>query len=130
MKSFAFHGVVERDDSPGYSLYFPDLPGCVTSGDSLAEVITNAGEALKLHLSGMLAEGEDIPAPSDPDDWVYDDDVNVHRVVLVGCDIHDKPLRVNVMLPSDLVAAIDKVTNNRSAYLAAAASEKLAREHG
>ncbi|MEX2580845.1 MAG: type II toxin-antitoxin system HicB family antitoxin [Verrucomicrobiales bacterium] len=35
---------------PGYSGYFPDLPGCITAGETLDEVRSNAVEALELHL--------------------------------------------------------------------------------
>ena len=38
-----------------------------------------------------------------------------------------KSVRVNVMLPEDLVRAIDRVTSNRSRFLAEAARNKLDR---
>jgi predicted RNase H-like HicB family nuclease len=47
-----------------YGISFPDFPGCVTSGTTLDEARTSAAEALKLHLAGMVEDGEMIPAPS------------------------------------------------------------------
>jgi metal-responsive CopG/Arc/MetJ family transcriptional regulator len=34
-------------------------------------------------------------------------------------------VRINVMLPEDLIKAIDRATNNRSRFLADAAKQKL-----
>ena len=44
-----------------YGAIFPDLPGCVTVGDSQTELALNASEALALHLEGLLDEGESLP---------------------------------------------------------------------
>ena len=48
----------------GYSVLFPDLPGCFTVGATLEEAHNMAKEALGLHLWGFERDGEDIPAPS------------------------------------------------------------------
>lgn len=37
--------------------YFPDVPGCVTAGDTVEEIRRNAAEVLSGHL-----EGEEIPS--------------------------------------------------------------------
>ncbi len=49
----------------GYSVYFPDLPGCISSGDSLADAQRMATEAASLHIYGMELDGDPIPVPSD-----------------------------------------------------------------
>jgi hypothetical protein len=41
-----------------------------------------------------------------------------------------RSVRINVMLPRDLVTAIDRVTTNRSRFLAEAAKAKLAVSEG
>lgn len=49
------------------SAYVPDLPGCVTTGTTRDEVISNMREAIALHLQGLVEDGEPIPEPnSDP----------------------------------------------------------------
>ncbi|MDP1589821.1 MAG: type II toxin-antitoxin system HicB family antitoxin [Prosthecobacter sp.] len=35
-----------------YSAYFPDVPGCVTTGETVEETVRNAQEALAGHLEG------------------------------------------------------------------------------
>ena len=48
----------------GYDVTVPDLPGCFSAGDTLAEALGNAKEAVECHLEGMLMDGERIPQPS------------------------------------------------------------------
>lgn len=45
----------------GFGVYFPDLPGCTSGGNSVEEAIRNAHEALTLHINGMIED--DIPLP-------------------------------------------------------------------
>jgi len=63
-----YFAVFEPDDeSEGYTVTFPDLPGCITEGDSFEEAAANAREALELHLWGMEQDGDEIPTPSKPE---------------------------------------------------------------
>ena len=48
----------------GYDVTVPDLPGCFSAGDTLAEALANAKEAVECHLEGILMDGERIPQPS------------------------------------------------------------------
>jgi len=48
----------------GISVEFPDFTGCFSYGDSDIEAVTNAKEALELHLFGLEDDGEVIPSPS------------------------------------------------------------------
>ncbi|MDQ0724909.1 putative RNase H-like HicB family nuclease [Paenibacillus sp. W4I10] len=45
----------------GINVTFPDLPGCITCGDSVEEALLMAKEALELFLDGEPVE--DIPPP-------------------------------------------------------------------
>jgi len=47
-----------------WGAYVPDLPGCVTTGDTLEETRRHIREAIDIHLKGMRAEGMPIPEPS------------------------------------------------------------------
>jgi predicted RNase H-like HicB family nuclease len=60
----ARYAVVIEKGSNNYSAYVPDLPGCVSTGGTLDNVIRNIREAIELHLEGMRAEGLPIPEPS------------------------------------------------------------------
>ena len=55
--------VIERaSDNP--AAYVPDLPGCVSTGDSEAEVLRLTQEAIILHLEGLQEDGLPSPTPS------------------------------------------------------------------
>jgi predicted RNase H-like HicB family nuclease len=57
--------VVVFEKAPNnYSVYVPDLPGCVAAGDTREEVEQLIREAIAFHLEGMKAENEPIPEPS------------------------------------------------------------------
>ena len=45
----------------GYWVTVPALPGCVSQGDTLEEAIANAREAIRLHIAGMIEDGESVP---------------------------------------------------------------------
>jgi predicted RNase H-like HicB family nuclease len=55
--------VIEKADS-NYSAYVPDLPGCVATGATIAEVEREIKEAIRLHLEGLRQDGAPIPRPS------------------------------------------------------------------
>ena len=52
-------------ENDGFWLEFPDLPGCLTQGDSLEELMENAEEALGAFLAVKMENDEEIPKPSD-----------------------------------------------------------------
>ena len=49
------------DGSGGYVVEFPDLPGCVTGGDDLAETLFMAEDAASGGVLNELESGADIP---------------------------------------------------------------------
>ena len=48
----------------GYSVYFSDLPGCVSYGNDFEDAQKEAADALGLHIYGMEKDGDVIPVPS------------------------------------------------------------------
>jgi predicted RNase H-like HicB family nuclease len=55
--------LVHKDEGTSYGVSFPDVPGCISAGDTLEEAVANAGEALAAHLALMRDDGDAIPAP-------------------------------------------------------------------
>jgi predicted RNase H-like HicB family nuclease len=53
----------EKTDT-GYSAHVPDLPGCVAAGATLVETTALIRGAIRMHLDGMVEDGEPIPQPS------------------------------------------------------------------
>jgi predicted RNase H-like HicB family nuclease len=46
MKTFI--ALVHKDEDSAWGVSFPDLPGCFSAADTLADVLPQAGEALEL----------------------------------------------------------------------------------
>lgn len=61
--SRALYVVIEKAEGK-YSAYYPDLPGCVATGETARKAEVNMHEALQLHIEGMIEDGESIPESS------------------------------------------------------------------
>ena len=57
--------VVVQDEEGIFTLSFPDLPGCITTGVSAESVVANARDAKREWFRACLEEGKEIPEPSE-----------------------------------------------------------------
>lgn len=64
------YAIVIEDAGANYSAYVPDLPGCVATGQTIAEVEDRIRGAIEMHLAGMREDGDPIPLPSSQVDYV------------------------------------------------------------
>jgi len=62
--------VVLEPSATGFGVYVPDLPGCVSVGETREEALEMIAEAIAFHLEGMREDGLDIPAPGSVIEWV------------------------------------------------------------
>lgn len=53
--------VILEKTNTGYSAYSSDVPGCVSTGDTMDRVKEQFSEALKFHREGMQEDGEIMP---------------------------------------------------------------------
>ena len=53
--------VIEKAVDGSYSAYVPDLPGCVSCGDSIAETKKLIQEAIRLHIESLRRHHELVP---------------------------------------------------------------------
>ena len=67
MDRYIFPAIFELGERKGYTVYFPDLPGCITEGDDIEEALHMAKEALELHLYSMEEDEDNIPEPTLPE---------------------------------------------------------------
>jgi predicted RNase H-like HicB family nuclease len=81
---------IHKDPGSSYGVSVPDLPGCVTAGDTVDEALVMAKEAIKLHLTGMLDDGLELPEPTDDIDRLRRDpdfaDADLRAAVRVELD--------------------------------------------
>lgn len=54
---------LSSEDGGGYLVTFPDLPGCMSDGETVEEAIEMARDAFKCWMSVYIEEGREIPAP-------------------------------------------------------------------
>jgi predicted RNase H-like HicB family nuclease len=64
------YAVVIEKGQRNYSAYVPDLPGCVSVGDTAEEVTAEIRHAIEFHLEGMREDGQPIPKPSTRAEYV------------------------------------------------------------
>ena len=63
----AYAHVVEplsEEDGGGYLITFPDLPGCMSDGESIEEAIANGRDAFSAWMSARADIGKPIPKPT------------------------------------------------------------------
>ena len=61
--------IVEDREEGGYVVSFPELPGCLTCGETIESAIANAVDAKKAWLESALEEGIEIHEPDSLDEY-------------------------------------------------------------
>jgi predicted RNase H-like HicB family nuclease len=128
--------IAEKDPDSAFGIWFPDVEGCFSAGDTLAEAAANAAAALRQHAEALESAGQSAPPARAFDDVLHDKDVQ--ESLAAGAMLLAVPLlsdagrtvRINVSLDKGLVDQIDDAASarglTRSAFLAQAAREKIA----
>ena len=52
---------IHKDPDSSYGVTVPDLPGCISSGDTLDEAFDQAREAIKGHIETLLMTSQPVP---------------------------------------------------------------------
>jgi predicted RNase H-like HicB family nuclease len=58
-----YTAIIEQSEDGSFGVYVPDLPGCISCGDTREEAIQSIQEAIRAHLEIMREHGDDIPTP-------------------------------------------------------------------
>jgi predicted RNase H-like HicB family nuclease len=61
--------VIEKAEG-NYSAYVPDLPGCVATGQTVAEVEAEIREAIVFHVEGLRQDGLPVPAAASQVEYI------------------------------------------------------------
>ena len=64
------YAIVIEPANGNFSAYVPDLPGCVATGDTLADTEANIREAIRFHIDGLKEDRLPVPEPSAVADYV------------------------------------------------------------
>lgn len=94
------------DEQPGaYAVEVPDLPGCVSGGDSLAEAILMATDAASGWVLDELEDGKPVPPASPQESIVVDEPGAFVSMLLLDMDAYaekygEKAVRKNLTIPA------------------------------
>ena len=80
MNRLFYPAVFQVEEEGGYSVFFPDIDGCNTQGETVEEAYDMAFNALGLTLSYLKDNKLNIPEPSKPQDILLD--INQYVVVI------------------------------------------------
>ena len=94
-------------DSSAYSVVVPDLPGCVSGGDSLANAIAMGEDAASGWILGELEDGNTVPPASNISAIHPDPEIGDGFVSLLSLDMDayaakygNKSVRKNLTVPA------------------------------
>jgi predicted RNase H-like HicB family nuclease len=127
--------VIHKDADSDYGVTVPDLPGCFSAGSTLDEALAMAREAIELHLEGLIAEGQPLPAARGIEAHRNDPDLSDGTWAVVSVqasNLRTRAKRINITMPERILDAVDRFAaqsgETRSGLLALAATEYIARQ--
>jgi len=119
----------ERGEGGHVVVSFPDLPGCFTQGDTEAEAMHMAIDALSGHIHTLRELDREVPSPSALSALIVPP--GIHAALVPGPAEDTPPVRINISISKQLLRDIDATAKRegltRSGFLAAAAKERLTR---
>lgn len=128
MNKYYYPAVFQQEDE-GYSVWIPDLPGCVSQGDTIDEAVDMITEAMELYLEYSFDEIKQAPVPSNPKDIKVQDS---QFIALIECDLlsyqkkhNNKSVKKTLSIPSWLNEIAESKHINFSSVLQEALLEKF-----
>lgn len=61
--------IVPDTEEGGFVARLPELPGCITVGETMEEALANIGDAKRAWIEAAVEDGQSIPEPSSLDDY-------------------------------------------------------------
>jgi predicted RNase H-like HicB family nuclease len=129
---FVYPAVFYPGETGAFAIEFPDLPGCVSGGDDMAEAIEMAQDAACGWIADSLQRGQPVPPPSRHEAVQPDPDEPGGFVNLIVLDMDEfaakygaRSVRKNLTIPAYLATAADKRNINYSQVLQNALMETL-----
>lgn len=113
----AYPAIIHEEDGSCW-VEFPDLEGCFSAGDTIAEAAYNASEALGLYLCAKLENGSELPKATIAADIQAEDGI----VTLVATDPdkyrkNTRAVKKTLSIPEWLNAEAEKRHLNFSSIL-------------
>ena len=117
------------DESDGLGVVFPDLQGCFSAGVDFDDAFRMAHEALSLYAE----EEQNLPAPrtlekikSEWEEWaIWEKERKFYIAKIALYPLKPTTKKFNISMDERLVRKIDRITNNRSAFINEAVERML-----
>ena len=115
-----------------YGVTVPNLPGCVSAGDTLEEAFANVHEAILGHLDVMVEDGQPIPEPNDTVPQLAPGQmIGAVKINLADLDALRETVRLNISIARRALERIDEAAKlagtTRSGFLTMAALTHIER---
>ena len=118
------------ESKPGYTVEVPDLPGCVTEGNSIENAIEMAIDCASGWILDAIESGENIPKASKMKDIKLEYDDGFCSYIILDIDEYErlhgnKSVKKTLSIPNWLNILAEKDNINFSHVLQQALKEKL-----
>jgi predicted RNase H-like HicB family nuclease len=74
-RSMHYVAVIEKEPDSAFGVWFPDVEGCFSAGDTLNEAVANASAALRQHAVAVESAGRGMPQARSIHEVLRDEDV-------------------------------------------------------
>ncbi len=129
MAKYVYPAVFTPEDNGMFSVNFPDLEGCYTCGENLAEALYMAEDVLAFTLYDYEKDGKPVPAPSSRNaiDLSGDEFVNMVMCDTIGYQKrnNNKAVKKTLSIPEWLNEAATAAGLNFSQVLQTALKQQL-----
>lgn len=75
--------LIRKEEGTDYWVDVPDIPGCVSRGQTTDEAMANFQQALESHLALMRETKQELPSPREKDDVLNAEEDEWHQAYLV-----------------------------------------------
>ncbi len=108
----SYAAILEPCEEGGYSVTFPDLPGCFTEGDDLTDALYMAQDAVGGYILTGIEEGDDIPKATRADAIKCPDGCIVNMIVVdldeYASKYSSKAVKKTLTIPAWMNAFVEK----------------------
>lgn len=87
MSSYQYIALIRKEDDTDYWIDIPDLPGCISRGETIDDAMKNFQNALELHLGGLKHK---LPPPRSKDEVLGEEDEIWHQAYIVEVSNDDR----------------------------------------
>ena len=126
---YAYTAVFTKEESGLFSVNFPDLQGCYTSGNDMADAVYMAQDVLSLALYDLEQDKKPIPKASSPQDIIVEGE-QFTSVIAIDTEtyrryIEKKSIKKTLTIPMWLNEQAERANVNFSQTLQKALKSEL-----